>query len=279
MGRRPTTEDVSSLAKQRDDLVKSIAKFNTDAQKYLGVEAFSECLGSIELSQTDFEEQWDPIDPPDIPPGASRPESLKIALPSAVPVHYPLRLLLTRIMEKELELRKGHANDCLAAIRRSIGQEAFQFKKILRPAKAKVHRTRAHSAIQSIHRDLVLQCRLYKRTRKSMFCLNMDLPTLHSHYKELTVDDVKVSSAISDPNIPGSTQTGLSWIWTTHQGVISTDNHLTDNHLTDNHLTECEFLIDRIYFILLTFKSLSGSLAPGKGTTAPMARGSNSYPK
>ncbi|KAF8816371.1 hypothetical protein BYT27DRAFT_7077488 [Phlegmacium glaucopus] len=49
-------------------------------------------------------------------------------------------------------------------------------------------------------------------------------------YKELTYDDIKVSSAISNPNIPGSSQTQLSWIWTTH-GVEP----------TDTHLTECEF--------------------------------------
>jgi len=38
MGSRPTTEDISSLGKQRDDLVKSMAKFNIDVQKYLGID-------------------------------------------------------------------------------------------------------------------------------------------------------------------------------------------------------------------------------------------------
>lgn len=228
MGNRPTAEKISSLAKQRDNLVKSMAKFNTDSQKYLGADAFNQCLGVIELSQSEFEDGWDPIDPPEIPPNGVRPESFSIALPSALPKESPHRLVLTRIMEKELELRKGHANDCLATIRTIIGQEAYQYKKIMKPAHDKVHRTRARSSIQTVHRNLVLQSRIYKRTRSAMLSLNMDLAILDSLYRELTATDIKVTSAVADPNVAGSSRTRLSWIWTTHQGVGPTDNHLTE---------------------------------------------------
>jgi hypothetical protein len=228
MGSRPTAENISYLGKQRDDLVKSMAKFNTDAQKYLGADAFNHCIGVIELDQTDFEQDWDPIDPPEIPPNGVRPESFSIVLPSALPRESPHRPFLNRIMEKELELRKGHANDCLAAIRTIIGQEAFQYKKILRPAHDKVHRTRARSSIQTVHRNLVLQSRIYKRTRSAMLSLNMESATLNLLYRELRADDIRVSSVIADPNVAGSSRTQLSWIWTTHQGVGPTDNHLTE---------------------------------------------------
>jgi len=95
MGSRPTTEDISSLGKQRDDLVKSMAKFNIDAQKYLGIDVFNQCVGVIELSQTDFEDEWDPIDPPQIPLDGARPESFSIPLPSSIPKESPQRPLLT----------------------------------------------------------------------------------------------------------------------------------------------------------------------------------------
>ena len=208
-----------------------MTSFNTDSQKYLGVDAFKECLGLIEVGGTDFENDWDPIDPPDKPPNGARPETFSIALPSALPKESSNRLLLIQLMKKELELRKGHANDCLATMRSIIGQEAFQYKKILRPAHDKVHRTRARSSIQTVHRTLILQSRLYKRTRNAMLSLNMDLAILDSHYKELTKKDIQVSSAVADPNIPGSSQTKLSWIWTTHQGVQANDNHLTECEL------------------------------------------------
>ncbi|KAF8816373.1 hypothetical protein BYT27DRAFT_7221526 [Phlegmacium glaucopus] len=172
-----TAENISSLGKQRDNLVKSMSKFNTESQKYLG-EAFVESL----------------------------------------PQESPHRLLLTRFMEKELKLRRGHANDCLAEIRTIIGQEAFKYKRILQPANDKARRTRARSSIQAVHRTLVLQCRLYRRTRHAMLSLGMESAEL-TVYKELTYDDIKVSSAISNPNIPGSSRTQLSWIWTTHGNV------------------------------------------------------------
>lgn len=231
MGRRPTAENISSLGKQRDHLVKSMSKFNAESQRYLGVDAFAECTQPIELSQTDFEEDWDPIDPPESPEDGARPELFSIVLPSTLPQQSPYRPLLTRFIEKELELRKGHANDCLATMRTIIGQEAFSYKNILRACPDKLHRTRARSSIQVVHRNLVLQSRLYKRTRNAMLNLNIESATVLAVYKELTSKDIQVSAAITTPNIAGSSRTQLSWIWTTHQGVEP----------TDNHLTECEF--------------------------------------
>ncbi|KAF8801186.1 hypothetical protein BYT27DRAFT_7115629, partial [Phlegmacium glaucopus] len=63
--------------------------------------------------------------------------------------------------------------------------------------------------------------------RGTMLSLNMGLAEL-AVYRELTSFDLKVTSVISNPNIVGSSQTQLSWIWTTHQGVEPTDNHLTE---------------------------------------------------
>jgi len=230
MGSHPTADKISSLAKQRDKLVKSMATFNADCQKYLGVEAFKECLGLVELGATDFESEWDPIDPPLIHPAGAQPESFSIALPSALPPQSSHRVLLLRLLTVELALRKGHANDCLTEIRTTIGQQAYQCKKLLKPAQTKTHRTRARSSIQNVHRTLILQTRIYSRSRNAMLSLGMELETLDSLYKPLTKDDISVSSAVSDPNVAGSSRTKLSWIWTTHQGI----------GVNDNHLTECE---------------------------------------
>src|SRR5882762_1643740 len=107
MGRQPTAEKISSLAKQRDKLVKSMATFNADCQKYLGIEAFKECLVLVELGATDFESEWDPIDPPLIHPNGAQPESFSIALPSALPPQSSHRVLLLRLLSVELEDRKS----------------------------------------------------------------------------------------------------------------------------------------------------------------------------
>lgn len=227
MGRHPTAESVSTLGKQRDNLVRSLAKFNADSRKYMGLDAFNECVPPA-LSQTDFDYHWDPTDPAEIPPGAERPETFVIALPSALPQISNHRTLLTRFMLAEMELRKGHANDCLSSMRRTIGQEAFQYKKILQPAYDKIHQTRARTSIQAVHRGVVLQAQIYTRTRNAMLNLGFESETVTLLYRELTKDDIQVTSAVSKPNEPGSTQHKLSWIWTVHQGAEPTDNHLTE---------------------------------------------------
>ena len=38
------------------------------------------------------------------------------------------------------------------------------------------------------------------------------------HFKVLTVNDIKASTAIVNPNEPGSTQLKLSWIWQSASG-------------------------------------------------------------
>jgi len=209
-GKHPTAESVSSLAKQRDRLIKSLGKFNVDSRKYLGLEAYNECIGEDESEgggealTTEFEPYWDPVDLPDISATTTRPETFVIAMPSALPATSAHRQPLARLLNMEMELRRGHANDCLGSIRRTIGQEAFEYKKVLRPAHDKIHQTRARTSIQNIHRGLVLQARIYKRTREAMMKLGIDLEGVESLYKPLTAEDIKVSSAINDPNKAGS---------------------------------------------------------------------------
>ena len=43
-------------------------------------------------------------------------------------------------------------------------------------------------------------------------------PAILQQYRKLTTDDVKASTAIVNPNEPGSTQLKLSWIWQTARG-------------------------------------------------------------
>ena len=49
MGRRSSTHSISSMGKQWDNLVKSLAKINAESRKYLGIDAFNECKGWIAM--------------------------------------------------------------------------------------------------------------------------------------------------------------------------------------------------------------------------------------
>ena len=104
-----------------------------------------------------YDDLWDPIDLPEPMHDETQPECLAIALPSTLPIRSPHWLPLSQLLQQEFELHTGHANDSLASICRIIGQEAFQYEKILWPAPNKVHCTWAQTSIQAVHQGLVLQ--------------------------------------------------------------------------------------------------------------------------
>ena len=74
------------MGKQRDGLVKSLAKFNAESRKHLGIDAFNECRGWIAMDVESYEDSWDPIDPPEQMHDETQPEHSAIALPSTLPI-------------------------------------------------------------------------------------------------------------------------------------------------------------------------------------------------
>jgi len=93
-------------------------------------------------------------------------------------------------MQAEMELRKGHANNCLSAMCQMIGQEAFQYKKILQLAYDKIHQTWAQTSIQAVHQGVVLQAQIYTCTWKAMLSLGFESDTTTVLYQELTPYDI-----------------------------------------------------------------------------------------
>jgi len=230
MGRNPTVDERSTLSKKRDNLLDLIQGFEVDARRYLGEDAHAEVSGYVAEEIDDFDENGNPIDLASVfhIPANGRPELLAIPLPSRVTPTSQHRTQLAGLMKSEFELRKGHANDCLASIRQIIGQQSFQFKNLLRPAQGKVHRTRARTSIQSVYRDLTLKAQIYRRTQRALESLGVEPQLLITTYRVLEKDDLKVSAAVSDPNQCGLSQTSLSWIWTTMHSSLSSDNYLTE---------------------------------------------------
>lgn len=226
-----TYEDRTTISKKRDELLDLIQKFDLEATRLLGEDACAAVSGFVEEQHDDFDENGDPVAGVPRPLDMSadtRPELLAIALPSMLPYNSPHRADLGGLIKSEFELRKGHANDCLASIRQIIGHQSFQFKNLLRTAQNKVHRTRARTSVNNVYRDLTLKAQIYRRTRVGLESLRLEPELLESTYRILDKADLKVSAAIGDPNQRGLSQTGLSWIWTTMPGNLSMDTYITE---------------------------------------------------
>jgi hypothetical protein len=141
--------------------------------------------------------------------------------PERIPLHLPSSHLTTShhpFHQAELDLRVKQATRYLAALRDAIAQKSFQYSHVMRSAPTKGVRTRSRSAIIYISDQISQYSRVYCRARAAMVRLGADERMLNK-FKLLSKDDVKASTAILDPNIPGSSTIRLSWIWETGPGI------------------------------------------------------------
>jgi hypothetical protein len=207
----------------------------------------------------------------------------------------------------EIKFRVQQAKFQLNLLRDLIADISFQFSHVIRGQIRKNIRTRSQKRVKSLHNQLTLQARIYTRCRNHMVALDCD-ESLLSQYRVLTREDLKSSTAILDPNQPGSTSLKLSWIWhsgkwllmqedlalsgpefvtgagSTTEGGSSTDAEtgtgtgtgdtqtLANDALT---LQECRLSFSLFFNILKFIFSQTGSLSSSEGPQNEMGRGEN----
>ena len=114
----------------------------------------------------------------------------------------------------ELDLHLKQATKTLQALRDAIADKSFQYSHVIRVAPRKGVRTRARAAIAKLNYNIIYLCRVYGRCRAAMVRVGADDDTLQK-YQILLKEDVRSSTALLNPNMPGSTRLQLSWIWRT----------------------------------------------------------------
>jgi len=114
----------------------------------------------------------------------------------------------------EIAFRSSRAEHHLARIRELIAEKSFQYSHVMRVSPRKGTTTRSRASIKKLNTEIALHCRMYARCRARLILLGGD----KSRFKVLTPDDVKASTAIINPNVSGSTQLKLSWIWESSDG-------------------------------------------------------------
>src|SRR5579863_454651 len=122
---------------------------------------------------------------------------------------------------QELGLRILQSTRCLAAIRDLVAEKSFEYAHVMRKAATKRIQTRSRSSIVKLNDQLTFCCRVYTWARAALVRLGAG-ESLLNRFRLLSKDHVKASTAILNPNIPGSSSLRLSWIWQTRaQGVAS----------------------------------------------------------
>jgi hypothetical protein len=187
---RPALDQQEAMLAYNDDPVEDLFDDSEDEQEDPNAGADAGLLNS--------EPQADDLTPP---------EQKSLHLPSSLVNEHPLR-------EAELSLRIKQASRYLAAIREAVAEKSFQYSHVIRSAASNVIRTRFRGTVTRISERISSMSKVYCRARSAMRRLGADEQLMHT-FRELKREDVKASTAIIDPNIPGSSTLHLSWIWET----------------------------------------------------------------
>ncbi|KAF8057043.1 hypothetical protein FPV67DRAFT_1677798 [Lyophyllum atratum] len=220
LARSPRADDLNAVEKEREQIWEQITSFSA-MQERLGISAGSISAMDDTSYVAQYEETEDAAEEPPQPqpirgvPTARRPhadvgppppESVLLPLPSAlVDNTSPLR-------EVELSLRQTHVDKLLHDLREAIAEKSFLYSHVVRVAPRKNVRTRSRTTILKIDQSIAGLSAAYTKSRAVFERLGAPSSTFEK-YKILDKDDVKGSTAILDPNIPGSTRQRLSWIW------------------------------------------------------------------
>jgi hypothetical protein len=144
---------------------------------------------------------------------------------------------------KELELahRVSTAEQQLNYIRNLIADKSFQYSHIIRVSPHKGVATRARAAVKKLNNQIAEYCRMYSRCRSCLEILGAD-DSILSTFKVLRPLDVAGSTAVLNPNEPGSTGIKLSWIWQTSARRFGFADNAESHADNPASLLECEFI-------------------------------------
>lgn len=136
-----------------------------------------------------------------------------------VPVEYQVVPVPSRVpgyddadRATELAVRRHNAEHLLAKVREAVADRSFQYSHIIRKAPTKGVKTRARTKAISQAVHLTDLARQYNRSRDTMQRLGASDQDL-KRYQKLEKSDLKASTAILNPNMPGSTTRKVGWIW------------------------------------------------------------------
>ncbi|KAF8868310.1 hypothetical protein CPB84DRAFT_1756485 [Gymnopilus junonius] len=166
--RQPTTSQKLDLVNHRRHLQKTIEAFTNTAMEFIE----EDLVNSIYNQDSVITDDLDPQDGDKGEPGAL---SISKADPNGQVLPFPSQILdkflsllamehrasIIALREKELDICKGHAEDCLETVQGAMIQLSWQFKNKVWPAEGIAQKTRAWEGANILEKVCTLQRRLY----------------------------------------------------------------------------------------------------------------------
>ncbi|KIJ08608.1 hypothetical protein PAXINDRAFT_88630 [Paxillus involutus ATCC 200175] len=118
------------------------------------------------------------------------------------------------LVDDELKLRQGQANDALHNIRINLGHRSFLYRTAVRQVKHSQHKKlRAWDAVHQVNTALNVHTAIYRRCCKAMIALGAS-SVLLQRYQELKEEHLQSKTIEIDPSVTGMRGENLPWFWT-----------------------------------------------------------------
>jgi hypothetical protein len=251
--RSPGNVNSQVIQSDREELTALVLQLKL-AQQSAGVAEPNAPISALSASTDLWDDlAFDPILPnsdssfpntkvPDVQPRSGiPPDNSQVSNPTAIIGPFPIEDQIialpsngnTSTIYGDLELRHriSTAEDQLNNIRNLIAEKSFQFSHVIRVAPRKGVTTRSRAAVKKLNNQIAEHGRTYTKCRMCIQILAAEDDIL-SRLKVLTPMDVTASTAMLNPNAPGSTRINLSWIWQT------SSRHILEFPLSQNHLAD-----------------------------------------
>ncbi|EFI27308.1 hypothetical protein CC1G_14780 [Coprinopsis cinerea okayama7 len=221
--RRMTDSRTHEVARRREKILKDLASFVEIASQLFPEVDFPESGGisfvplSEELLTDDEDEGEDDLDEESHSQDRVEAEYRACPLPSSLS---PIPTTLTDAVNKEKELRVAQAENHLESIRSKVSRKSYLYRNNLRHSNTKVAKTRARETIAVAERELKHHCRVYEQARWALGRLHVPQEVLARFQKINPRIDLRVNTAIADPNARGQSSETLSWIWKTATELV-----------------------------------------------------------
>lgn len=239
LGQKQTLSQKLDLTKRRQRLKAKIIKFETEAQQFLGFSAVATMRttnSNVAMSEQPILDEGEQSRQPS---GLTRdPEWEVLAFPSVIPHQHQASIPhYSSVLNKEIMLRTGQANDALQHIREALSQLAYQFRHNVRLASSTTQTTRAWDGVHLLTKEWRDLRRIYCRAREIILKVRNDKKT-QTEFPELTIEDCKISPIAVDGNARSQSDARLSWLWRTR--MEHRDISVSRTDMQDKYILECE---------------------------------------
>jgi hypothetical protein len=237
-GKKPSKEDELEIAQRRMRLSSRITAHQTRARRLLSLTENEEddtSFSYFDSGWTDDDDQDESFGTGPIMEvsGHEQPEKFNLSLPSTLGLQTCRKRNLQHAVDAEIQIRTGHCNDTLQAIRLFIVKKSILYKSEVRPAVNTYGKTRAYHKVQAADASLRCQAQIYRKSRAALKALKAP-DVILDRFQELQAPDLQTTSTFLHPSVEGTKHKHLAWFWLLD---------VTGDAVDENVMMECELYL------------------------------------